>query len=143
LEGFIFFVILVVFSLFRGSARQKRQQPAPPVRPRRPTLEGEPQETPGPGPAARPVRRNIFDETIYMFPKQRKAPDPAPVEREEPVVKRKEPVVVREVPERALSHGQAGRMQGLFQDRNELARGIILAEILGPPLSKRKKRGFI
>ena len=143
MEGFIFFVILVVFSLLRGSARQKRQQQAPPMRPKRPTLEGEPQETPGPGPAARPVRRNIFDETIYMFPKQRKAPDPAPVKRQEPVKAERRAPAAREEPKAAPVCVQKSRGQGLFQDRDELARGIILAEILGPPLSKRKKRGFI
>jgi hypothetical protein len=140
MEGFIFFVILVVFSLLRGGAKGKRQPQAPPMRPQRPTLEAGPEPS-GPAPAARPARRTIFDEAIYMFPKQRIAPDPAPVKRQEPVAA--DPVVMREEPQKAPGHVPKCRVRGLLQDRDELARGIILAEVLGPPLSKRKDRGFI
>jgi hypothetical protein len=144
LEGMIFLVILVVASLLRGSARQKGRQPAPPMRPKRPTLEAGPQQTSGPAPASRPGRRNIFDETIYMFPKKRVERDPDPVQRQEPVeTKRRDPAATKEEPKAAPVCVQEGRGLGLFQDRDELARGIILAEVLGPPLSKRKKRGFI
>lgn len=144
MESLIFLAILVVFSLLRGGGKQKRQAP-PGQRPQRPTLETEPKRSPGPAPTSRPARRTIFsDDTVYMFPKQRKAPEPVPLQREEifePI--REEPVMPADEVQKSPCYVQEGSGHGLFKEKNELVRGIILAEILGPPLSKRKNRGFI
>ena len=149
MEGLFFFIILIVFSLLRGGARQRRQQQqTPPPRPRRPVLDPgaeEPREDRSPFPPARPARQRVLiDENIYRFPKKESVRPKAPKYREEPSPIEAEEIAAPEM--QALdSSPKAGRAKEhvLFKERSDLARGIILAEVLGPPLSKRKKRGFV
>ncbi len=144
MEGLLFLVILVVASLLRGGARQKRQAPPPP-RPRRPMLDPETQGGQEPFPVPRPARRTIFTEdSIYMFPKKKKEPaSPAPQRDSARKRAEEKPAPVREARERLSAPVKQEGFGDLFKDRNDLARGIILAEVLGPPVSKRKNRGFI
>lgn len=147
MEGLLFLIILVVASLLRGKARQGRQPPPP--RPRRPVLDPEREESREDTdffPPERPARKRVtFDDSIFRFPGRE--PDKPRARREKPPeVKDHEIKAPGRVKRAAVRFPQAGqgKLQNLFfEDREELARGIILTEVLGPPLSKRKKRGFV
>lgn len=157
MEGLLFIIILVVFNLLRSAGRQKQQQqrkaPPPPRPPRtfldvepEPELESEPRprldRDEPPQPEARPGtgRRRIFLED-FRFP--RKEEVKAPAFREEPAAIEKQEIgVKRMTPSPAPTAAPDKRLE-LFKAKSDLARGIILAEVLGPPLSKRKKRGFV
>lgn len=146
MEGLLFLIILVVASLLRGKARQGRQPPPP--RPRRPVLDPEGEESREDTdffPPERPARKRVlFDDTLYKFgrePARPRARREKPPEVKDPEIKA--PGRVKPAALRFPQAGQ-GKLQNLFfEDREELARGIILTEVLGPPLSKRKKRGFV
>jgi len=91
----------------------------------------------------RPALQRVFiDENIYRFPRKETlklpAEQPSPIEVEDLSVTES-----GEVPSRPGFDTDRERKALFFKDRKDLARGIILAEVLGPPLSKRKKRGFV
>ncbi len=136
MEGLILLIIYAVFSLLKAGAKKGREVQSP--RPKRPVLQD---------------KKEIFDtlekrfEELFfpekVFPQKPKLKQPVPIpsrQREEvPAAKPVEPAV-------PISQGEApvspSPLEPLFTGKNELVQGIILAQILGPPKSRRSGRPF-
>ncbi|HHX77969.1 MAG TPA: hypothetical protein GX697_06455 [Firmicutes bacterium] len=157
MEGLVLLVIYAVISLLRGAAKESRK--APPTQRKRPvsqdrkeifdTLEKrfeelffpeEIQQKPGKKPAA-PVPSPFApsrQQQVVSATRQREVVPAAKTVKPELQVSQKE---VSVFPSPDLSPPPSP-LTPLFAGKNGLVRGIILAEVLGPPKSRRGGRPF-
>ncbi len=128
MEPIVFFIILVVASLLRSGGKKGQQRDVAKPRPKRPFLEF-PQVTSEEEMAAR--KKEIASKYTRKDSQQVRQVQKPPTYRGGlgEVIKLEEDQ--SPVPELSL-----------FNSREDLAKGIILAEVLGPPLSRKKRRGF-
>ncbi len=128
MEPIVIFIILVVVSLLRsGGKKQQQQKGVPRPRPKRPILEF-PDFTPEKRvvPERKPAQKEVYREEAG-YQQVGKASRTGRDEDFGEVIKLEE---------------DTGTSLGFnfFASRDDLARGIIMAEVLGPPVSRKKRR---
>ncbi len=147
MESIIFIIIIAVATLLRSGAKKGQQRPTPPRR------QGPaPPRRQGPNVKIPEFLREENLETLFMGKNDSEKVSKEPkftkqFSTKEQVKKRIPPKIspLLEVEKEAMEDVSVNLSSLIIKNKSDLARGIVLAEILGPPISKRKNdnRKFI